>query len=119
MAWNASGATARVVFDETHSPCREQHRCVPDHPVLRRRAADEVWVHDRDQSLGQPPHRQASATQNVDGEQVGVLNKLFGGSTRFICGRQRVKKWNRKVYYTLKYSLTIAILGLIVASALR
>jgi hypothetical protein len=26
---------------------------------------------------------------------------------------------NRKVYYALKYSLTLAVLGLIVASALR
>jgi len=32
---------------------------------------------------------------------------------------QRLKNWNGKFYYTLKYSLTVAILGLIVASALR
>jgi beta-hydroxylase len=32
---------------------------------------------------------------------------------------QRVKEWNRKVYYALKYSLTFAVLGLIVASALK
>jgi beta-hydroxylase len=61
----------------------------------------------------------ASATQNVDGEQVGVLNKVFGGIYEVHLAGQRVKKWNRKVYYTLKYSLTLAVLGLIVASALR
>ena len=60
----------------------------------------------------------ASATQNVEGEQVGVLNKVFGSSTRFTWPA-RVKQWNRKVYYTLKYSLTALILGLIVVSALR
>src|SRR6266851_5169295 len=61
----------------------------------------------------------ASATQNVDGENVGVLNKVFGGIYEVHLAGQRVKKWNRKVYYALKYSLTAVILGLIVASALR
>ena len=61
----------------------------------------------------------ASATQNVEGEQVGVLNKLFGGIYEVHLAGQRVKKWNRKVYYALKYSLTLAVLGLIVVSALR
>jgi beta-hydroxylase len=61
----------------------------------------------------------ASATQNVDGEQVGVLNKVFGRLYEVhLCGR-RIKEWNRRVYYALKYSLTFSLLGLIVASALR
>ena len=60
-----------------------------------------------------------SATQNVDGEHVGVLNKVFGGLYEVHLAGQRVKEWNRKVYYALKYSLTFAFLGLIVASALR
>jgi beta-hydroxylase len=33
-----------------------------------------------------------------------------------LAGR-RVKQWNRKVYYALKYTLTLGVLGLIVASA--
>ena len=61
----------------------------------------------------------ASATQNVEGEQVGVLNKVFGKLYEIHLASRRVKKWNRKVYYTLKYSLTLAVLGLIVVSALR
>ena len=61
----------------------------------------------------------ASATQNVEGENVGVLNKVFGGIYEVHLAGQRVKKWNRKVYYALKYSLTAVVLGLIVASALR
>ena len=32
---------------------------------------------------------------------------------------RRVKEWNRKVYYALKYSLMIGIVVLIVLSALR
>jgi beta-hydroxylase len=61
----------------------------------------------------------ASATQNVDGEQVGVLNKVFGSLYEVHLFGRRIKEWNRKVYYALKYSLTFALLGLIVASALR
>src|SRR6516164_2828792 len=61
----------------------------------------------------------ATATQNVDGEHVGLLNKVFGGLYEIHLAGQRVKEWNRKVYYALKYSLTFAVLGLIVASALR
>jgi beta-hydroxylase len=61
----------------------------------------------------------ASATQNVDGEHVGVLNKVFGGLYEIHLAGRRVKEWNRKVYYALKYGLALAALGLIVASALR
>jgi len=61
----------------------------------------------------------ASATQNVDGEHVGVLNKVFGKLYEVHLASRKVKEWNRKVYYTLKYSLTVLIVGLIVASALR
>jgi beta-hydroxylase len=61
----------------------------------------------------------ASATQNVDGEQVGVLNKVFGRLYEVHLFGRRVKEWNRRVYYALKYSLTFALLGLIVGSALR
>jgi Aspartyl/Asparaginyl beta-hydroxylase len=61
----------------------------------------------------------ASATQNVEGEQVGVLNKVFGRLYEVHLFGRRIKEWNRRVYYALKYSLTFALLGLIVASALR
>ena len=61
----------------------------------------------------------ASATQNVEGEQVGVLNRVFGTLYEIHLASRRVKQWNRKVYYTAKYTLTIAIVGLIVVSAFR
>lgn len=61
----------------------------------------------------------ASATQNVDGEDVGVLNKMFGKLYEIHLASRKVKEWNRSVYYGLKYSLTALILGLIVLSALR
>ena len=61
----------------------------------------------------------ASATQNVDGEHVGVLNKVFGKLYEIHLASRRVKDWNRNVYYALKYTLTFAVLGLIVVSAFR
>lgn len=61
----------------------------------------------------------ASATQNVDGERIGMLNKVFGKLYEIHLASRKVKEWNRNVYYTLKYSLAALILGLIVVSALR
>jgi len=61
----------------------------------------------------------ASATQNVEGEHVGVLNKVFGKLYEIHLASRRVKDWNRNVYYALKYTLTFAVLGLIVVSAFR
>jgi beta-hydroxylase len=61
----------------------------------------------------------ASATQNVDGEHVGALNKVFGKLYEIHLASRKVKEWNRTVYYTLKYSLGVLIIGAIVASAVR
>ena len=58
--------------------------------------------------------RRARCAQTVE-----LLNSIptVHGHVRHAAAR-RVKKWNRRVYYTLKYSLTLVVLGLIVASAL-
>ncbi|WP_426527607.1 aspartyl/asparaginyl beta-hydroxylase domain-containing protein [Bradyrhizobium sp. McL0615] len=61
----------------------------------------------------------ASATQNMEGEHVGALNKVFGKLYEIHLASRKVKEWNRKVYYALKYSLMIGVVGLIVLSALR
>jgi beta-hydroxylase len=61
----------------------------------------------------------ASATQNMEGEHVGALNKVFGKLYEIHLASRKVKAWNRTVYYTLKYSLMVGIVGLIVLSALR
>src|SRR5882724_11975980 len=53
----------------------------------------------------------ASATQNMEGEHVGVLNKVFGKLYEVHLASRKVKEWNRRVYYTLKYSLMIGIVG--------
>jgi len=59
-----------------------------------------------------------TATQNVEGERVGVFNRAFGYVYHIRLAGKRLKARNRTVYYFVKYSLCIAILGLIVASAL-
>jgi beta-hydroxylase len=61
----------------------------------------------------------ASATQNMEGEHVGALNKVFGKLYEVHLASRKVKDWNRGVYYALKYSLMVGIVGLIVLSALR
>ena len=59
----------------------------------------------------------ASTTQNVEGERVGGINKAFGYLYEVHLIGQRLKKWNRKVYYTLKYALLIGVLAGIYATA--
>jgi beta-hydroxylase len=61
----------------------------------------------------------ASATQNMEGEQVGVLNKVFSWLYEIHLAGRRIKAWNRKVYYALKYALGLALFGLIIASVFR
>ncbi|MGY4513663.1 aspartyl/asparaginyl beta-hydroxylase (cupin superfamily) [Bradyrhizobium sp. USDA 3650] len=73
----------------------------------------------RHQLLGAVAEIDVVATQNIDGESVGLLNKLFGKLYEINLASRKVKEWNCDVYYTLKYSLTALILGLIVLSALR
>jgi len=61
----------------------------------------------------------ASATQNVEGEHVGVLNKVFSKLYEIHLAGRRMKEWNRTAYYALKYTVSVAVLGLIVASAFK
>jgi beta-hydroxylase len=60
----------------------------------------------------------ASATENMDGERVGVLNMVFGCLYEVHLVGRRVKDWNCNVYYGLKYAVALAMVGLIVVSAL-
>jgi beta-hydroxylase len=55
----------------------------------------------------------ASSTQNDETEKVGALNKLFEKLYNIRIYSRKLKKWNRKVYYGLKYSLFIGIIYLL------
>jgi beta-hydroxylase len=46
-----------------------------------------------------------SATQNVEGDRVGVFNKAFGHVYRVRLLGKRLKAWNRRVYYAVKYAV--------------
>jgi len=52
----------------------------------------------------------AAATQNVPGEHVGVLNRVFEYVFKIRIVGTRIKAWNRPVYYLLKWLLIAGIL---------
>jgi beta-hydroxylase len=54
--------------------------------------------------IGQPLAR-AAATQNLEGDKVGFLNRLFGIAYQFRLLAKRIKQWNRTVYYFVKWTL--------------
>jgi beta-hydroxylase len=58
----------------------------------------------------------ASATQNVDGEKVGAINKAFSYLAIINAQTRRLKNWNRRVYYGLKYTVMTTIAVLVVLS---
>jgi beta-hydroxylase len=47
----------------------------------------------------------ASATQNVEGEHIGVLNRMFGGFYRLRSRAKQLKARSRATYYVLKWAL--------------
>src|SRR5262245_2473180 len=55
----------------------------------------------------------AAATQNVAGERVGVINKIFGYVYHVRLAGKRLKAWNRKVYYAVKWALFAGLIYLI------
>jgi beta-hydroxylase len=50
--------------------------------------------------VGRPLAR-AAATQNVEGEKVGILNQLFGYAYQVRLLGKRIKAWNRTAYYVI------------------
>jgi beta-hydroxylase len=59
--------------------------------------------------IGQPFAR-AAATQNMDGEKIGVLNRLFAYVYRLRLVAKRIKAWNKTCYYALKWALLLGVL---------
>lgn len=47
----------------------------------------------------------ASATQSVEGERIGALNRLFGGFYQLRLRAKQLKAWSRTTYYLLKWLL--------------
>ena len=59
----------------------------------------------------------ASATDNVEGERIGVINRAFGYLYEIHMASRRLKKANRPLYVALKYTTTIAVVALLIGSA--
>lgn len=58
-----------------------------------------------------------SATQNEEGERVGWLNRVFGYIYHVRLAGKRMKAWNKRVYYAVKYLLIGGILAAFLATA--
>lgn len=95
-----------VMFDETYI-----HRAENQTDVQRlilfcdvERPLSNPLARALNRWIGQPFAR-AAATQNLPGEKVGFLNKLFQYAYQFRLLAKRLKSWNRSVYYALKWVL--------------
>jgi beta-hydroxylase len=99
-AENATDVTRIILFCDVERPMRFQFM-----------TAVNRWVSNHIIKV--------TATDNVEGERVGALNKVFGYLYEVHLLGRRLKDWNRSVYYGLKYTLAIALAGLVVLSALR
>jgi len=102
-----------VVFDETyvHTARNETEVdrlilfCDVERPMRRPAAAVNRFVIRHVMS--------ATSTQNVEGEPIGAINRAFGTLFRIKDAGQRLKAKNRRLYYTLKYALILAVLALV------
>ena len=58
----------------------------------------------------------ASATKNLDGDRVGLLNRLFGTLYGVRLLGKKLKAFNKTLYYLLQYGLYLALIGWLVWS---
>jgi beta-hydroxylase len=58
-----------------------------------------------------------AASDNVEGERVGVINKAFSYLYEVHLVGRRIKEWNYRAYYALKFSLVGVVLAVIFVSA--
>jgi beta-hydroxylase len=56
----------------------------------------------------------ATGTQNVEGEPIGAVNRLYGRLARVIAAGKALKARDQKLYYRLKYAAITAVLGLLI-----
>ncbi len=52
----------------------------------------------------------ATATKNVEGDKVGLLNKAFGGVYKVRLIGKRIKVFNKPLYYFIQYALYAALI---------
>lgn len=99
-----------VMFDETFIHRAENQTdvqriilfCDVERPLTNR------FIRGINNWIGRPLAR-AAATQNLPGEKVGILNKLFGHVYQIRRVAKRIKAWNKTTYYVLKWVLLGAL----------
>jgi beta-hydroxylase len=107
-----------ILFDETYIHVAENQT---DEPRI-------ILFCDVERPLNNPVSRAVSrfvnrhilkltSTKNEDGEKVGAANKAFGGIYQVRLLTKRVKAYNERLYYALKYALIGA--GLFLAFGLK
>ncbi len=103
-----------VLFDETF--IHEAHNKTDKpriiffadvHRPMRYKIIDRInhWISDH--------IIKASSSRNDETDKVGVLNRMFEKVYGIRTVSRRIKKWNRKFYYGLKYSLFFGLIYLI------
>jgi beta-hydroxylase len=104
-----------VVFDETFIHWAENRTdkprmilfCDVERPLTNRVAtAVNRWVSRH--------IVKASATANLEGERVGALNRFFVYFREIEPRRVRLKNWNKKVYYVVKWGVIGSVAALLV-----
>jgi beta-hydroxylase len=60
-----------------------------------------------------------TATKNVEGEEVGLANRVFGSVYAMRTPFRTFKKAHRGLYYTLKYATMVAALALLLLGSYR
>jgi len=108
------------VFDETFIHWAENKTdksriiffCDVERPMSNRvMSRVNRWVNKHVVKISQSP--------NTEGEKVGGLNVAFSYLYELHHAARKLKDWNRRVYYALKYSAMVGGLALIVVSAVR
>ncbi len=102
-----------VMFDETYVHTAENNTdvdrlilfCDVERPLMGLAGPINRWVMRN--------IMRATATQNVDGEKIGAINRFFATLLTAKEAGQRLKARNRQLYYAVKYLLIAAIVALL------
>jgi beta-hydroxylase len=103
-----------VIFDETFIHWAENRTdvdriilfCDVERPLTRRWATKlNHWI--------ESTIVRATQTENVPGEKIGLLNRLFSVAYYIRLPAKKLKAWNKYVYYTGKWLLLGAIVWLV------
>jgi beta-hydroxylase len=103
-----------VIFDETFIH-RAENQTDTQRIILFcdiERPLSNAFARGLNRYVGRPLAR-AAATENMPGEKVGLLNRIFGYAYQIRVVGKRLKEWNRTTYYVVKWALLCSLVGLI------